>query len=356
MTASELRRKYIEFFKGKGHAEISGKSLIPENDPTVLFTTAGMHPLVPYILGEPHPAGKRLVDCQKCIRTGDIDEVGDAVAPDLLRDAGQLVAGRLLQGRSHRVLVRVPDLAALARLLRGHPLRDRLRGRRRGAPRTTEAAGDLEVPRHSRRAHLLPRRGRTTGGDRPGRPARAAPTRRCSSTPATPRAGPTASRAASCGKYFEVWNDVFMQYNKTAGGTYMPLAQKNVDTGMGVERTIAMMQGKKTVYETELFAPVIARLQPDHRASRTAATPRRIAPSASSPITCGPPSSSSATTAGVKPSNLGQGYVLRRLIRRSHPPRPEAGPGGRLPRQAGRKASSRSTGTSIPSLRARSAA
>ncbi len=315
MTGNELRRIYIDFFKEKGHAEISGKSLIPENDPTVLFTTAGMHPLVPYILGEPHPAGKRLVDCQKCMRTDDIDEVGDSAHLTFFEMLGNWSLGDYFK----------KDAIAFSYEFLTSP---RWLGFSADSLSVTVFAGDGEVPPDheaaenwksigipEERIHFLPPQGQlvgTGGSDRTVRPGHGDVHRHA----AVPACGPDCKPGCHCGKYIEVWNDVFMQYNKTADGKYLPLAQKTVDTGMGVERTLAMIQGKKTVFETELFWPIIEHLQEitgrTYGAEPAVDTSFRIIADhlRSSVFIIG-------DDRGVKPSNLGQGYILRRLIRRT---------------------------------------
>ena len=313
MTGSELRRKYIDFFKGKGHAEISGKSLIPENDPTVLFTTAGMHPLVPYILGEPHPAGKRLVDCQKCVRTDDI-EVGDSAHLTFFEMLGNWSLGDYFKEdaiafsyeflTSPKWLGFSPDLLSVT-VFAGDA----------EVPPDDEAAGiwkKVGVPES--RIHFLGRKDNWWGPA--GQTGPCGPDTEMFIDTLQPACGPDCKPGCHCGKYLEVWNDVFMQYNKTAEGTYLPLAQKTVDTGMGVDRTLAMFQGKKSVFETELFWPVIERLQ-EISGKRYGAEPaidtsfRIIADHLRSSVFI------IGDDRGVKPSNLGQGYIVRRLIRRA---------------------------------------
>ena len=314
MTGSELRRKYIDFFKGKGHAEISGKSLIPENDPTVLFTTAGMHPLVPYILGEPHPAGKRLVDCQKCVRTDDIDEVGDTAHLTFFEMLGNWSLGDYFKDDA---IAFSYEFLTSPRWLGFPP--ERLS--------VTVFAGDADVPPDNEaaavwkkmgipesRIHFLGRKDNWWGPA--GRTGPCGPDTEMFIDTLQPACGPDCKPGCHCGKYIEVWNDVFMQYNKTAEGSYLPLAQRTVDTGMGVDRTLAMFQGKKSVFETELFWPVIERLQEisarRYGADTVLDTSFRIIADhlRSSVFIIG-------DDRGVKPSNLGQGYILRRLIRRA---------------------------------------
>ncbi len=314
MTGNELRRKYIEFFKAKGHAEISGKSLIPENDPTVLFTTAGMHPLVPYILGEPHPAGKRLVDCQKCMRTDDIEEVGDTAHLTFFEMLGNWSLGDYF--KKEAIAFSYEFLTSPSWL-----------GFSPGVLSVTVFAGDSEVPADAEaaeiwkslgipesRIYFLPRKDNWWGPA--GQTGPCGPDTEMFIDTGKPPCGPDCRPGCNCGKYFEVWNDVFMQYNKTAEGKYLPLEQKTVDTGMGVERTIAMMQGKATVFETELFKPVVAALQnicgkSYGKDGETDASFRIITDHVRSATFI------LGDDRGVKPSNLGQGYILRRLIRRS---------------------------------------
>ena len=314
MTGSELRRKYLDFFKSRGHAEISGRSLIPENDPTVLFTTAGMHPLVPYILGEPHPAGKRLVDVQKCVRTDDIEEVGDSAHLTFFEMLGNWSLGDYFKKEAIALSY---EFLTSKEWLGFSP--DRLS--------VTVFAGDAGVPRDDEaasawkavgipesRIHYLGRKDNWWGPA--GQTGPCGPdTEMFIDTGAAP-CGPACTPGCHCGKYIEIWNDVFMQYNKTEDGKYLPLAQKTVDTGMGVDRTLAMIQGKKTVFETELFWPLMEQLQVISGKkygvdSSLDASFRIIADHVRSSVFI------IGDDRGVKPSNIGQGYIVRRLIRRS---------------------------------------
>ena len=246
MTAEKLRNLYRSFFESKGHVAISGASLIPENDPTVLFTTAGMHPLVPYLLGEPHPAGKRLTDCQKCIRTGDIDAVGDASHLTFFEMLGNWSLGDYFKKEaiewSYEFLTSKDylgfDPARLSvTVFEGEP----------GIPRDDESAEiwkSLGIP--AERIHALPREDNWWGPA--GTTGPCGPDTEMFIDTGSPACGAQCRPGCRCGKYLEIWNDVFMQYNKTADGKYEPLKQHNVDTGMGVERTICMLQGRKSVY------------------------------------------------------------------------------------------------------------
>ncbi|MFO8044165.1 MAG: alanine--tRNA ligase [Alkalispirochaeta sp.] len=313
MTAKELRRKYIEFFKSHDHAEISGKSLIPENDPTVLFTTAGMHPLVPFILGEPHPAGQRLVNVQKCIRTGDIDEVGDESHLTFFEMLGNWSLGDYFKDGAIRLSW---EFLTSPQWLGINP----------DSISITVFAGDDDVPRDEESASVwesvgVPREriyylGRSDNWWGPaGQTGPCGPDSEMfidTGKPGTPESRP----GVSDGKYLEIWNDVFMQYNKDSDGNYAPLQRKCVDTGMGVERTIAILQGKRSVYDTEVFQPIIRKIEEltgltygededRDRSIRIIADHVRTAT-----FVLGDENP-------TVPSNLAQGYVLRRLIRRA---------------------------------------
>jgi len=314
MKADELRQMFLDFFRSEGHTVISGSSLIPENDPTVLFTTAGMHPLVPYLLGEPHPAGTRLCDCQKCIRTGDIESVGDLSHLTFFEMLGNWSLGDYFKEEaiawSYKFLTS-PQYLGFDR--------DRLS--------VTVFAGDENVPHDETsaaiwkklgipetRIHALPKKDNWWGPA--GQTGPCGPDTEMFIDTGRHACSASCRPGCGCGKYFEIWNDVFMQYNKLADGQYVPLQQHNVDTGMGVERTIAMLQGKRSVYETELFAPLIAAIAdlagqsmpPDHP---QAVAFRVVADHVRSAVFI------LGDSRGVSPGNLGQGYVLRRLIRRA---------------------------------------
>ncbi|MFP4409669.1 MAG: alanine--tRNA ligase-related protein, partial [Spirochaetaceae bacterium] len=254
MTADELRRKYIDFFKSKGHAEISGASLIPENDPTVLFTTAGMHPLVPYILGQEHPAGNRLVNYQKCIRTGDIEEVGDTSHLTFFEMLGNWSLGDYFKDGAIKMSY---EFLTSEEWLGISPEKISV----------TVFAGDEEVPADEEsasiweslgipreRIHFLSRKDNWWGPA--GQTGPCGPDSEMFVDTGV-EGSPESRPGVSDGKWLEIWNDVFMQYNKQADGTYTTLERTCVDTGMGIERTIAILQGKKSVYDTEVFQPII---------------------------------------------------------------------------------------------------
>lgn len=312
MKADELRHKFIEFFVSKDHTQISGASLIPENDPTVLFTTAGMHPLVPYILGQPHPAGTRLVDYQKCIRTGDIDVVGDPHHLTFFEMLGNWSLGDYFKEEAIRY-----SYEFLVDWLQIDP----------NNLSVTVFAGDDEVPRDEEsaavwrslgipdeRIYFLPREDNWWGPA--GEVGPCGPDTEMFIDTGRQACGPGCRPGCACGKYFEIWNDVFMGYLKTAEGTYVEMDRKCVDTGMGIERTIAVLQGKKSVYETEVFTPIIdqisklsgvvyGEIETQDISIRIVADHMRT-----SVFILG-------DQHGIKPSNVGQGYILRRLIRRA---------------------------------------
>ncbi|MDR3166657.1 MAG: alanine--tRNA ligase [Treponema sp.] len=314
MNAHELRTKYIEFFKSKGHTQIQGKSLIPDNDPTVLFTTAGMHPLVPYLLGEENPAGKRLTDYQRCIRTVDIDAVGDPSHLTFFEMLGNWSLGDYFKEgaieMSKEFLTSPPWLGIPTEKLG-----------------VTVFEGDDSVPRDEESAAVWKRLGipenriayrpRSDNWWGPaGTSGPCGPDSEMFIDMGKEPCGPDCEPGCSYGKWLEIWNDVFMQYNKTADGVYEPLARKCVDTGMGIERTVTILNGKQSVYDTEIFAPIIAVVEQaaaytygsDGERDRSL---RIISDHArSSTFILGDPK-------GVSPSNVGAGYVLRRLIRRA---------------------------------------
>ena len=313
-TSGELRSMWLNFFKSKGHAVIPSASVIPENDPTVLFTTAGMHPLVPYLLGSKHPAGTRLTDVQKCIRTGDIDEVGDASHLTFFEMLGNWSLGDYFKKEmiawSWEFLTS-PDYLGLDK----DKLAFTVFAGEGDIPRDDEAAGYwMENGVKPENIYFLPREHNWWGPA--GQTGPCGPDTEMFIIKDQPPCGPNCSPACGCGRFLEIWNDVFMQYNKTADGQYVPLAKKNVDTGMGLERTICTLNGVKTVYETDAFTGIIAKIaelsgkQYDEsdavmKAFRIVADHLRTAT-----FIMGDPR-------GVSPSNVDQGYVLRRLIRRA---------------------------------------
>ncbi len=314
LTSIALRKMYLDFFASKGHKIIPSASLIPENDPTVLFTTAGMHPLVPYLLGAKHPEGTRLTNVQKCVRTGDIDEVGDASHCTFFEMLGNWSLGDYFKKEAISYsfeFLTSPEWLGLDK--------DRLY--------FTCFAGDEDAPKDTESAQIWMSLGvdeshiffldkKHNWWGPAGQTGPCGPDTEMFIDTGIPACSPECSPACSCGKYLEIWNDVFMQYNKTADGKFEPLAQKNVDTGMGLDRTIAILQGKKSVYDTDAFVVVLDKIaelsgkgyldDPDTtRAFRIIADHVRCA------------TFILGDEKGVTPSNVDQGYVLRRLIRRA---------------------------------------
>ncbi len=363
MQANELRRRFIDFFvKKHQHAEIKSASLIPDNDPTVLFTTAGMHPLVPYLMGEEHPYGKRLVDVQKCIRTDDIDEVGDATHCTFFEMLGNWSLGDYFKKEAIEWSYEFMTSSLAEGGLGLDPKRLMV----------TCFAGDDDAPRDDEGATVWEKLGferahqnnvgkkqliyfyekkknwwGPAGQTGPCGPDTEMFYDTCPEL-SSEKHKPGAAEASiakyplkdgsnnchancECGRYVEIWNDVFMQYNKQADGTYVPLKQQNVDTGMGLERVTAILQGKPTHYETELFSPVKEKIlmlltaelmsrenmpsasetQQHLFSDENVVSTRIIADHIRAAVfILGDPM-------GVSPSNTDQGYILRRLIRRA---------------------------------------
>ena len=308
MEADKLRDEFINFFKSKGHAQIGSASLIPENDPTVLFTTAGMHPLVPYLLGEKHPMGKRLVDFQKCIRTGDIDEVGDYSHLTFFEMLGNWSLGDYFKEES---------IAFSYEFLTKHLgfTNDQLAvtafAGEEGIPRDEETAAIWRT--HGMRDDQIFFYGREDNWWGPaGVTGPCGPDTEIFFDNGQPKCGPDCGPSCHCGKYTEIWNNVFMQYFKNDKGEFEPLAQKNVDTGMGLERICCITEGKRSVYDTSLFTGIISELEDisGRKYEGDAIRDFRI-------IADHLRAATFILGDGVVPAKVGQGYILRRLIRRA---------------------------------------
>lgn len=359
ITSKELRKKYLEFFKAKGHTVIPSASLIPENDPTVLFTTAGMHPLVPYLLGEPHPGGKRLANAQKCIRTGDIDEVGDNRHLTFFEMLGNWSLGDYFKKDAiewsfafltDKKWFGIDPKRLYVSVFAGDS----------DAPEDKESIGiwqeqytkvgiDAKV---GERIFTYPKTKNWWGPA--GQTGPCGPDTEMfydivgmdkQKSKPLPRTAHHPDRAklftgdchpnCDCGRYVEIWNDVFMEYNKNFDGKYEPLVQKNVDTGMGLERMTMVLQNAPTVFETDLFSPIIEKIEQISGTAYQLSADREEFSSGSiggqggladyhivramriiadhikaATFIIGDPR-------GVAPSNVDQGYIVRRLIRRA---------------------------------------
>lgn len=355
-SAKEIRQRYIDFFVQKhGHKQIASASVVPENDPTVLFTTAGMQPLVPYLMGEKHPAGTRLVDSQKCVRTDDIEEVGDDTHCTFFEMLGNWSLGDYFKKES----------IAMSYELLTNSWADGGFGIAPERLRVTCFEGDANAPRDEeaagfwKAAGFVEAEGAAAGerkliyfyGKKKNWWGPAGQTGPCG--PDTeiffdrePGVGPHEHASGSsealrqkyvlkdgsgrchpnceCGRYLEIWNNVFMQFNKTAEGTFVELAQKNVDTGMGFERIVAVLEGVGTHYETELFSGVLAKLRELAGRGSAMAAGGVVAENGeevrSMRIVVDHLRAAAfilGDKAGITPSNTDQGYILRRLIRRA---------------------------------------
>ena len=311
-SAKEIRSKYLKFFNEKGHAIIDSASVIPENDPTVLFTTAGMHPLVPYLLGEPHPEGTRLTDVQKCIRTGDIDEVGDDTHCTFFEMLGNWSLGDYF--KKEAITWSFEFLTSKEWLgLNKDDLYFTVFAGNGNAPKDEEAF-NYWVEAGVEPSHIFFTEKHNWWGPA-GKTGPCGPDTEMFIDTGKPKCCPECDPSCDCGKYVEIWNDVFMQYEKTAEGNFIPLKKKNVDTGMGLERILVALNGG-SVFDTDLYTNVmnkIAELSDKDiknnseykRAARIVADHTRTAM-----VIIG-------DRRGVTPSNVDQGYVLRRLIRRA---------------------------------------
>ena len=302
MKAIEIRNKYLNFFKNHGHVVIPSAPLIPENDPSVLFTTAGMQPLVPYLLGEPHPAGTRLTDYQKCVRTNDIDEVGDNRHLTYFEMLGNWSLGDYFKEESIQMSydfltkelgIPVEKLSLTSFAVDEDCARDELKAscwKKAGIP--------------EERIYYF---GKDDNWWIAGETGPCGPDTEMFYDTGKPKCSPECNPSCGCGKYVEIWNNVFMEFYKDENCKYSKLKQHNVDTGLGLERMTMLLEGKETPFETELFAPIMDKLVELQKVDNIAS--RRIVAEhlrSSMMIICD----------GGRPSNVDRGYILRRLIRR----------------------------------------
>lgn len=302
MKAIEIRNKYLEFFKSHGHKVIPSAPLIPENDPSVLFTTAGMQPLVPYLLGETHPEGTRLVDYQKCLRTNDIDEVGDNRHLTYFEMLGNWSLGDYFKDEAIAM-----SYEFLTQELGIDP----------NKLSVTCFAGDEDAPKDTVAAEAWKRvgipeeriyfYGKENNWWIAGEEGPCGPDTEMFLDTGRPACGPNCGPDCDCGKYVEIWNNVFMEFYKAKDGSISKLKQQNVDTGLGLERMAMLLQGKETPFDIEIFLPVMEKLKELEKVDYIES--RRI-------VTEHLRSSIMVTADGGRPSNIDRGYVLRRLIRR----------------------------------------
>lgn len=300
--ANELKKEYIEFFKSKNHKEIKSASLIPENDSSVLFTTAGMQPLVPYLLGENHPSGRRIVDSQKCLRTVDIDDIGDSSHLTFFEMLGNWSLGDYFKEESieysfefltKHLMIPIEKLAVT--VFQGDE----------DAPRDEVSAKKWEeLGIKKENIFYLPKDHNWWWA---GEEGPCGPDTEIFYIFDKEKCCEECSPACDCSKYMEIWNNVFMEYNKTKEGL-IPLKQKNVDTGMGLERIVTVSQNKNSVYDTDIFENTMNKINELSKedniiSKRIVADHLRAA--------------SMLINDGTRPSNVDQGYILRRLIRRS---------------------------------------
>ncbi len=307
--ARELRKKYQKFFEERGHKWIPSVSLVPENDPSTLFISAGMHPLVPYLMGESHPLGRRLVNIQECLRTGDIDEVGDTFHHTWFEMFGNWSLGDYFKQEAISW-----SFEFLTKVLNIDPEKFHV----------TCFAGDKDAPKDEEsaqiwkklgisenRIHFLPKKDNWWGPV--GDTGPCGPDTEMFIDVGLPGCGSNCKPNCFCGKYIEIWNDVFMQYNKSEKGEYTLLEQQNVDTGMGVERTLAVLLGFEDNYLTNIWQPIIKKVEKIsgkfYQKENNKRPMRIIADHLRSAVF--------VIADGVLPSNKEQGYVLRRLTRRA---------------------------------------
>jgi alanyl-tRNA synthetase len=314
MTGDELRQQFLRFCAERGHTLLPSAPLVPENDPTALFMSAGMQPLVPYLLGESHPGGRRLTNVQKCLRTDDIEEVGD---------------------NSHNTFFEMLGFWSLGNYGKQDSLRwtlewfTRVLGLEQERISVTVFAGDSDAPRDDEavqvwltlgipqeRIYSLPKKDNWWGPA--GKTGPCGPDSELFYDTGRPKHGLDCQPGCNCGKYLEIGNNVFLQYNKTAEGTYEPLSQRNIDVGLGLERTLCVQQGVSNVYATDLFAPIMQRIDELRELAQGKAI---LSPKQEQRLTCIIADHLRAATFilgdGVVPSNVEQGYICRRLIRRA---------------------------------------
>jgi alanyl-tRNA synthetase len=313
IDSKKLRKLYLDFFSENSHSLIPNSPLIPEYDPTVLFTPAGMHPLIPYFLGQPHPLGRRLMNVQKCFRTGDIECVGDSSHMTFFEMLGNWSLGDYFKKEAISMSF---DFLTNKRWLNLDKKRLSF----------TVFAGDQDAPQDKESFEAWSSQGvpddhiyylgkEDNWGGPVGNTGPCGPCSEMFYDTGKPACGPNCRPGCSCGKYFELWNDVFMEYNKTEAGCYEFLKQKNVDTGMGVEHTAAMLEEKQNVFQIGAVRPIAKTVEDLAGISVPDALQERSVRIITDHVRAS--TFFLGDERGVKPSNLDRGYVLRRLIRRA---------------------------------------
>ena len=312
MTGDELRQQFLNFFAQRGHTIIPSAPLVPENDPTALFISAGMQPLVPYLLGESHPGGRRLTNVQKCLRTDDIEEVGDISHNTFFEMLGFWSLGDYWKQDSLRwTLEWFTGVLGLEQ----ERISVTVFACDSDAPRDDEAVQvwlELGIPRE--RIYYLPKKDNWWGPA--GKTGPCGPDSELFYDTGRPKHGPDCQPGCTCGKYIEIGNNVFMQFNKTEEGAYEPLQQRNIDVGLGLERTLCVQQGVSDVYTTDLFAPIMQRIGELRERQQTNLSPeeeQRLTRIIADHLRA----ATFILADEVLPGNVEQGYICRRLIRRA---------------------------------------
>lgn len=310
MKSSEVRKRFLDFFAARGHAVLPSASLVPKNDPSVLFNTAGMQPLVPYLMGEKHPLGDRLASCQKCVRTGDIEDVGDARHLTFFEMLGNWSLGSYFKEDAIKWSYEFLTSPTEGLGLDPNRLYVTVFEGDEDAPRDTEAVEIWKkyIPEH--RIYFLPKKNNWWS---PGDNGPCGPDTEMFYDVTEAGLGDMSHDeyvvADDKGDVVEIWNDVFMEYEKKNGAVIGKLAQKNVDTGSGLERITMIVQGKTNVYETDAFATVMDFIYTNSRKPHNLRSARIIADHVRT--------ATFMIGDGVVPTNKDQGYILRRIIRRA---------------------------------------
>ena len=317
MTGNELRQAFLTFCRERGHTILPSVSLVPENDQSVLFTSAGMQSFIPNFMGEPHPGGRRLADVQKCLRTDDIEEVGDISHLTFFEMLGFWSLGDYWKQESlcwtlqwFTEVLGLEQERISVTIFAGDD----------DAPRDNEAEQvwlSLDIPQE--RIYALQKE--DNWWELIGQPGPCGPDSELFYDTGRSAHGPDCRPGCHCGKYIEIGNNVFLQYNKTAEGRYEPLQQPSIDVGLGLERILCVLQGTEDVYTTDLFAPIVDRISlllrqssvKEQRVQRIPEQEQRLVRIIADHVRA----ATFMLADGVVPSNAGRGYICRRLLRRA---------------------------------------